>query len=307
MYAGGLTPIAELDSADNVIKRFAASYIIKNDTTYRVVTNHLGSVRMIVNTVSGEVVQKIDYDEYSNIINVLLIDEFLDFTYAGGLYDADTKLIRFGARDYNAEIGRWTSKDPIGFNGSFSNLYEYVKNDPINRIDLTGLQDLSNPWTIGLEWLTGLGPRSHHFADGDPFTEQLRQHQHIRDLIKGICEGTLPQQGKFDYNLGGVQGVGKYIRDYSTLLTGGLTGNLAVTYLGSYNLNYTVNNGIVNINVNNPSTISSATHPPIIGYTDFWNKYIGNPLDELFSSGPMSKTTQSFNFHEKLKGDCDCK
>jgi hypothetical protein len=32
----------------------------------------------------------------------------------------------------------------------------------------------------------------------------------------------------------------KYIRDYSTLLTGRLTGNIAVTYLGSYALTYTI-------------------------------------------------------------------
>jgi hypothetical protein len=40
--------------------------------------------------------------------------------------------------------------------------------------------------------------------------------------------------------LGSFSGVPKYIRDYSTLLTGGLTGNIAVTYLGSYALTYTI-------------------------------------------------------------------
>jgi len=54
------------------------------------------------------------------------------------LYDSDTKLTRFGARDYDAEIGRWTSKDPIRFSGGDTNLYGYVFNDPVNFIDSDG-------------------------------------------------------------------------------------------------------------------------------------------------------------------------
>ena len=67
---------------------------------------------------------------------------FQPFGFAGGLYDPDTGLVRFGARDYDAEIGRWTNRDPIGFGGGLSNLYEYVNNDPVNLIDVTGLQVL---------------------------------------------------------------------------------------------------------------------------------------------------------------------
>lgn len=67
-------------------------------------------------------------------------DEFVDIGFAGGLYDQDTRLIRFGARDYDPEIGRWTSKDPILFAGGTSNLYEYALNDPVNYVDLNGLQ-----------------------------------------------------------------------------------------------------------------------------------------------------------------------
>ena len=71
------------------------------------------------------------------------------------MYDNDTKLIRFAcptkcflrrrsARDYNPTIGRWISKDPIGFGGGVSNLYEYCVNDPVNYLDLDGLQALTN-------------------------------------------------------------------------------------------------------------------------------------------------------------------
>jgi RHS repeat-associated protein len=56
----------------------------------------------------------------------------------GGLYDADTKLVRFGVRDYDAETGRWTAKDPMLFAGGSTNVYEYVRGDPVNLTDPTG-------------------------------------------------------------------------------------------------------------------------------------------------------------------------
>ena len=64
---------------------------------------------------------------------------FQPFGFAGGLYDADTGLVRFGARDYDAYSGRWTSKDPILFDGGQANLYLYVGGDPVNRVDWSGL------------------------------------------------------------------------------------------------------------------------------------------------------------------------
>ena len=60
------------------------------------------------------------------------------FGFADGLYDPDTGLVRFGVRDYNPAIGRWTAKDPINFAGGSVNLYEYVLNDPVRFIDPKG-------------------------------------------------------------------------------------------------------------------------------------------------------------------------
>lgn len=105
--------------------------------TYRVITDHLGSVRLIVNVASGTVVQQMSYDEFGQVV----LDTnpgFQPFGFAGGLYDADTGLVRFGARDYDALTGRWTAKDPILFEGGTTNLYEYVGNDPVNRVDPRG-------------------------------------------------------------------------------------------------------------------------------------------------------------------------
>ncbi len=61
------------------------------------------------------------------------------FGFAGGLHDRDTSLVRFGARDYDPAIGRWTAKDPIDFAGGDLNLFGYVLGDPINGVDIFGL------------------------------------------------------------------------------------------------------------------------------------------------------------------------
>ena len=46
-------------------------------------------------------------------------------------------------RDYDAETGRWISKDPILFKGGDTNLYGYVMNDPVNMIDPNGKWGIS--------------------------------------------------------------------------------------------------------------------------------------------------------------------
>ena len=84
-----------------------------------------GSVRLVVDTAAGTVAQRIDYGPFGEVV-ADSAPGFQPFGFAGGLYDADTGLVRFGARDYDARVGRWVSKDPIAFRGGQSNLYGYV-------------------------------------------------------------------------------------------------------------------------------------------------------------------------------------
>ena len=94
-------------------------------------------MRLVIDTETGRIAQQMDYDVWGAVIH----DSnpgFQPFGYAGGLYDPDTQLTRFGARDYDAETGRWTAKDPIFFNGGDTNLYGYVLQDPVNGVDPEG-------------------------------------------------------------------------------------------------------------------------------------------------------------------------
>ena len=132
------------DGAGNVTVRFVYAskghvpdYMVKGGATYRIISDHLGSVRLIVNAVDGAISQRIDYDEFGNIVSDTN-PGFQPFAFAGGIFDQHTKLVRFGARDYDAHTGRWTSKDPILFAGKYPNLFGYATNDPVNYYDHTG-------------------------------------------------------------------------------------------------------------------------------------------------------------------------
>ena len=116
----------------------SADYMKIGAVLYRIIKDHLGSPRLVVNASNGQVVQKMDYNEWGQV-TVDSNPGFQAFGYAGGIYDPDTKLVKFGARDYDGGIGRWLSKDPIGFDGGDTNLYGYVLNDPINYFDFKGL------------------------------------------------------------------------------------------------------------------------------------------------------------------------
>lgn len=150
LYKDPLNPIAELDGNNQLISRFVygtktnvPDYLVKDGTTYRIISDHLGSPRIVVNITDGSIAQRMDYDAWGNI-TLDTNPGFQPFGFAGGLYDPHTQLTRFGARDYDAWTVRWTAKDPILFDGGDLNLYGYVVNNPVTFVDPYGLQ--ANSW-----------------------------------------------------------------------------------------------------------------------------------------------------------------
>jgi RHS repeat-associated protein len=146
LYQDSLRPIAELDGAGTVVSRFVYAtrgsvpeYMIKGGVTYAIITDHLGSPRLVLDAATGEIAQRMEHDEFGHV-TLDTNPGFQPFGFGGGIYDRQTGLVHFGAREYDAETGRWTTKDPIGFLGGDANLYAYVLNDPINNVDPFGLQ-----------------------------------------------------------------------------------------------------------------------------------------------------------------------
>jgi RHS repeat-associated protein len=143
------TLLAVLDKDDNIKQRYIytnqrtpIAYTDKDNNIFYLSYNHLGSLKAITNQ-NNQIIKTIDDDSFGNIINDTNPNLNIPIGFAGGLYDKDTKLTKFGYREYDSYTGRWTSKDPIDFEGGDSNLYGYVMGDPVNGVDPTGEKGLN--------------------------------------------------------------------------------------------------------------------------------------------------------------------
>jgi RHS repeat-associated protein len=166
LWGSQLEPIAEVDELGVVVARYVygsrahvPDYVVKGGVTYRLITDYRGSVVAVADASDGTVVQELEYGPWGEVLS----DSnpgFQSFGYAGGIWDGDTGLVLFGARWYDAGLGRWMRKDPILFDGGQANIYVYVEDDPVNLTDPSGLTvyrckaPLGDKWwSFGLEWL----------------------------------------------------------------------------------------------------------------------------------------------------------
>jgi len=145
LWSGPTTLLAVYDGSNRLVQRFRYAdgrmplAMDMGAATYSLHYDQVGSLRLVTGSM-GEVVKRIDYDSFGTILADSNPAFTVPFGFAGGLHDRDTHLVRFGARDYMPETGKWTAKDPIGFDGGDSNLFGYVANDPVNWVDPFGLE-----------------------------------------------------------------------------------------------------------------------------------------------------------------------
>ncbi|RJO66222.1 MAG: RHS repeat-associated core domain-containing protein [Myxococcales bacterium] len=197
-----VNPVAELDGQGRLASLFVygtrsnvPDYMIKYNTsgqvtgTFAIMTDHLGSPRLVVDVQTGVVAQALEYNEFG-MVESDSNPGFQPFGFAGGLYDADTGLLRFGWRDYDPEAGRWTAKDPILFAGGDVNLYGYVLGDPVNFLDPWGLTPVADE---GNKLICKYGDAALAMAElkrsSDPqnlFNAQVEYYVLMKDVIEGL-------------------------------------------------------------------------------------------------------------------------
>ena len=130
----------ERDGSNTVRKRYYPQGVQVNTTNYYYTRDHLGSIRELTDS-SGAVQARYDYDPYGRRTKVSgNVDA--DFGFTGHYYHQPSGLNLALYRAYDADLGRWMSRDPIAELGGI-NLYGYVGNSPVDSIDPLGLIDLN--------------------------------------------------------------------------------------------------------------------------------------------------------------------
>jgi RHS repeat-associated protein len=99
--------------------------------------DRLGSIDVLVNE-AGVIVDQRTYDSFGNTLSQLDPTVKFRFGYTGRESDPETGLYYYRARYFDANVGRFISTDPIGFEAGDSNLYRYVNNSSTLFTDPSG-------------------------------------------------------------------------------------------------------------------------------------------------------------------------
>jgi RHS repeat-associated protein len=113
---------------------------IKDDELHFYLKDHLGSIRATV--YDNKLISAQDYDAWGYILEGRTYEsEEGKFKFTGKERDEESFYDYFGARYYDARVGRWGGIDPNEQQRIWLSPYNFVQNNPLNSIDPNGLLD----------------------------------------------------------------------------------------------------------------------------------------------------------------------
>ncbi len=145
----GSAALDESDLSGNMLEQyvfFGGLRVARRDVSTGAIhfyfSDHLGSESVVENATGTSCEQDIDYYPYGGQENDYCPNVAQHYKFTGKERDTESGLDNFGARYDSSSMGRFMSPDPLG--GSLVdpqtlNKYSYVRNNPINLTDPTGL------------------------------------------------------------------------------------------------------------------------------------------------------------------------
>ena len=145
LYAGGKL-IRQTDGTniwDFFYDESGHPYALKyNGTTYYYVTNLQGDVLAILDG-NKQVVASYSYDPYGKVLTASgTLAEINPLRYRGYVYDSDTGFYYLQSRYYDPTTCRFLNADSYASTGQGilgHNMFAYCRNNPVIRVDITGL------------------------------------------------------------------------------------------------------------------------------------------------------------------------
>ena len=104
---------------------------------------------------TGAVVERFQYDAYGKrtVLSATFVaasDTFaFNHGFAGEKADTVTGRVNFRNREYNVDLMRWTTMDPIGFAAGDMNWNQYVGAGPTGAVDPSGLDSSGDAVSSG--------------------------------------------------------------------------------------------------------------------------------------------------------------
>jgi RHS repeat-associated protein len=104
-------------------------------------SDHLQTTRDYVNA-TGTLETHLQYDTFGNILSISGSGNISRYGLSGREFDQQIGLYYYRTRYYSSNTGRFLSEDWLRFESQEFNLYRFVSNSPIDRVDPYGTQDI---------------------------------------------------------------------------------------------------------------------------------------------------------------------
>ncbi|HWN96203.1 MAG TPA: RHS repeat-associated core domain-containing protein, partial [Methylomirabilota bacterium] len=259
-----------------------------------------GNVAVLVSANSGTATANYEYDPFGNVLRATGPMALLNpFRFSTKYVDDESGFNYYGYRFYNALVGRWLNRDPIGEAGGV-NLYCQIVNNPVTRFDPYGLTDwgdvIEGWWDAAwntFDWATG------HSGSTDYGPDSVQSRQMSQSAIAGQLRAAFLKKNKDKLcnDWKGISNVRTRFRVSHEVIVDGFNGT--AEFVGRASGDVIAKKDLVNCKINAEFHFMNTTSLKSLLYgkwPESWNVTL--------PGFPFANWTQFYTWNETF--DCNC-